>query len=359
MTTVLDEAGRLRGFAKIMRDMTARKSVEEQLKQQAQLLELAQDMIIVRALDGTISFWNDAASAAFGWNKVEAIGKSTHQLLRSEFPEPLADIDRALLAEGRREGELVHRRRDGSEILVWSRWALQLNSEGKPVCVLEIDSDITARKHADRQLRQSLREKEVLLKEIHHRVKNNLQVIASLLSLQSEYLVDSKAFAMIEDMKNRVRSIAAIHEMLYASTDLSRIDFSAYLNAIAKDLTSFYSVTASRVRIIIDSQPVFLEITQAVPCGLIINELLTNSFKYAFSDKRSGMIKVSFHCDDDQCALEVSDNGVGIPENLNPQEATSMGLQLVSLLVQQLKARMEIDRSSGTRFVVHFTPRPV
>lgn len=118
LTTVHDEGGRLRGFAKIMRDITARKAVEEQLKQQAQLLELAQDMIIVRGLDGTISFWNDAASAAFGWSKGEALGKITHELLRSEFPEPLVDIDAALLAEGRWEGELVHRRRDGSELLV-------------------------------------------------------------------------------------------------------------------------------------------------------------------------------------------------------------------------------------------------
>lgn len=134
----------------------------------------------------------------------------------------------------------------------------------------------------------------MLLKEIHHRVKNNPQVIASLLSLQSEYLADTKALAMMEDMKNRVRSIAAIHEMLYASTDLSRIDFGAYLNSIAKDLTSFYSVTASRVRMVIDSRSIFLDITQAVPGGLIINELLTNSFKYAFPDKRSGVIKLPF-----------------------------------------------------------------
>lgn len=358
LTTVHDEAGRLRGFAKIMRDITVRKRVEEQLKQQAQLLELAQDMIIVRGLDGTISFWNDAASAAFGWSKVEAHGKITHQLLRSEFPEPLADIDAALLAKGRWEGELVHRRRDGSELLIWSRWALQVDSEGKPVCVLEINSDITSRKRADQQLRDSLREKEVLLKEIHHRVKNNLQVIASLLSLQSEYLADTSALAMIEDMKNRVRLIAAIHEMLYASTDLSRIDFGAYLNSIAKDLISFYSVTASRVRMVIDSQSIFLDITQAVPCGLIINELLTNSFKYAFPDKRSGVIKLFFRCDDKQCVLELSDSGIGLSENLNPQNATSMGLQLVSLLVQQLKAKMEVDRSSGTRFIIQFAPRP-
>jgi two-component system CheB/CheR fusion protein len=358
LTSVRDGAGKLRGFAKIMRDITERKRVEEQLRQQAELLELAHDIILVRRLDGRILFWNHAASATFGWSKEEAVGKIKHELLPTVFPEPRTNIDALLFAQGHWEGELAHTRRDGTQLTVWSRWALQLDSVGKPVCILEINSDITARKLADEHLLASLQEKEVLLKEIHHRVKNNLQVITSLLSLQSEYLSDSKALAMLEDMSNRVRSIAAIHEMLYGSTNLSRIDFVGYLRRIADDLLAFFSALATRVQVSLQSEQIALDITQALPCGLIANELLTNSFKYAFPDGRSGTVRASFRCAHDRCFLEISDDGVGFPPNLEPQDSTSMGLQLVILLVQQLQGTLEIDRNSGTRFIIAFPHKP-
>jgi two-component system CheB/CheR fusion protein len=358
VTTVRDQAGRLRGFAKVMHDITERKKAEEQLKQQAQLLELAQDIIMVRDLDGRISFWNDGASTAYGWSSAEAVGKVGDELVQTVFPEPLSNIEAVLFATNRWEGELVQTRRDGTQLTAWSRWALQFDSLGKPVCVLVINSDITARKRADEQLRASLREKEVLLKEVHHRVKNNLQVIASLLSLQSEHIADSKVLAMLEEMNNRVRSIAAIHEMLYGSADLSRIDFAGYLNTIAKDLTSFFSDRAGKVRVEVDAAPISLDITKAAPCGLIVNELMTNSFKHAFPDDRQGVITVTFRCPAEECVLEISDNGVGMPAKLDPRSATSMGLQLLGLLVQQLKGKLEIDRSSGTRFTITFAAKP-
>jgi two-component sensor histidine kinase len=159
-------------------------------------------------------------------------------------------------------------------------------------------------------------------------------------------------------MKNRVRSIAAIHEMLYGSTDLSRIDFESYLNTIAKDLMAFYSKVTNRVKLKIESASIELDITQAVPCGLIANELLTNCFKYAFPAGRSGVVRVTFNCIDEQCTLEISDNGIGLPVAIDPQESPSMGLQLVALLVQQIKGKMELDRTGGTRFSINFTKKP-
>ncbi|HUQ94634.1 MAG TPA: PAS domain S-box protein [Bryobacteraceae bacterium] len=359
VTTVRDEASRLRAFAKVMRDVTDRKHAEEQLRQQSQLLELAQDIILVRTLYGTISFWNEAASEKYGWSPSEAVGQLSGQLLQSIYPEPLANIEAALLANGRWEGEVVHTTRDLTKLTVWSRWTLQLDSAGKPLSVLEINSDITERKAADRQLRTSLREKEVLLKEIHHRVKNNLQVISSLLNLQGEYLADPMARLVLEEMNHRVRSIAAIHGMLYASPDLSSIDFAGYLRIIATDLASLYSERISHVRVEVTSGPVFLDITQAVPCGLIVNELLTNGFKHAFPDSRPGVIKVSFGVSGSQCQLEVTDDGVSLPENIQPHTVSSMGLQLVHLLVEQLNGTLELQRSGGTRFQIAFAQKPV
>jgi two-component sensor histidine kinase len=227
------------------------------------------------------------------------------------------------------------------------------------VPVLEINSDITARKLSDQQIRTSLREKEVLLKEVHHRVKNNLQLIASLLSLQSEYSADSKALSMLDDMKTRVRSIAAIHEILYGSADLSRIDFAGYLNSIGRDLKSFYSGVAEKVKLTVKSEAVFLDITQAVPCGLIVNELLTNSFKYAFPGDRSGTIEVSFWCQIDKCILKLSDDGISLPKHVEPENAASMGLQLVTLLVQQLKGKLTVRRHGGTKYTIAFARKPV
>jgi two-component sensor histidine kinase len=218
--------------------------------------------------------------------------------------------------------------------------------------------DITEQRTAEDQIRASLQEKEVLLKEIHHRVKNNLQVIVSLLSLQSEYLAGSGVLTTLEDMKNRVRSIAAIHEMLYGSADLSRVDFAAYLDSIAQDLASFYAESAHRIRLLVNSENISLDITQAVPCGLIVNEILTNSFKHAFPNNRSGSIEVAFRCVNEECILEIADNGIGLPENVEPQKSSSMGLQLLALLVRQLRGRLETHRDSGARFVITFRQKP-
>ncbi len=357
VTTVRDVTGRLRGFAKVMRDITESKKAQEQLKLQAQMLELAQDIIIVHRLDGTIVFWNHAAEKCYGWSKEDAAGQSVNAILKTVLPEPMDKIEAALLSEGRWEGELSHTRRDGTKITVWSRWTLQFDTEGKPLNVLQINSDITDRKRSDQQIRTSLREKEVLLKEVHHRVKNNLQIIASLLNLQAEYLADEKTQAILEEMNSRVRSIAAIHEMLYRAPDLSRVEFARYLNLLAKDLTSIFSANARGVRVNVNSGPTWLEVTQAVPCGLIVNELLTNSLKHAFPERRQGAVEISFERLDGQYVLEVADNGVGVPDQVDLQSAKSMGFQLLGLLVQQLKGSVQMDRSSGTRFIITFPPQ--
>jgi two-component sensor histidine kinase len=140
---------------------------------------------------------------------------------------------------------------------------------------------------------------------------------------------------------------------------LSRIEFALYLKTLSKDLTSFYSQRSDGVRIEIDSEEILLDITQAVPCGLIVNELLTNGFKHAFPERQRGLIKISFRCAEKECRLDVTDDGIGLPENVDPQSASSMGFQLLSLLVQQLKGSLEIDRFSGTRFTITFPRKGV
>jgi two-component sensor histidine kinase len=220
--------------------------------------------------------------------------------------------------------------------------------------------DSTERKRTEEQIRTSLRDKEVLLKEIHHRIKNNLQVIASLLGLQAGYLRetgDPKALAIIEEMQNRVRSIAAIHQMLYGSPDLARIEFAAYARKMAEDLFAFYSIDRDRVGLKTDLGTGFLTISQAVPCGLILNELITNCLKHAFPEKRKGVVHVSFNCSDDECILEVADDGAGLREGIEPQKSTSMGLQLVRLIVEQLEGTLSVMTNGGTHFTISFSKK--
>jgi len=227
-----------------------------------------------------------------------------------------------------------------------------------------------------RKLDASLKEKEVLLREIHHRVKNNMQVISSLLRLQSGYINDDKYKDMLKESQGRIRSMALVHEKLYRSHDLNSIDFSKYIKNLANSLFRSYSMTTHKVVLHIDAQDYFLGIDSAIPCGLVLNELISNSLKYAFPHGKSGKIEITLNkltgndvpllknregCDrshnHDSEALEliVADNGVGIPIDLDIKKCDSLGLQLVSTLVEdQLHGNVEICRDNGTQFRICF-----
>jgi two-component sensor histidine kinase len=204
-------------------------------------------------------------------------------------------------------------------------------------------------------LKASLQEKEVLLKEIHHRVKNNLQVISSLLSLQSAKVEDEQVLEMFAESRDRVRSMALVHEKLYQSSDLAQVDFGEYVHSLVAQLTRTYHQTGDgAVALQVDAQDVALSIDMAVPCGLIINELVSNALKHAFPDGRNGKIRISLRAKRDGFALEVTDNGVGFPDDKDFLNSESLGMQLVALLVEQIQGRIELDRRKGTTFRITF-----
>jgi len=219
-------------------------------------------------------------------------------------------------------------------------------------------------KKAEEQIRASLGEKEVLLKEIHHRVKNNLQVISSLLRLESMHVKDKQGVEIFKESWNRVQSMAMIHEILYQSKDLGRIDFAEYTRNLAVYLLRSYAIYPDNVTLDINVDDVFLGIDAAIPCGLIINELVSNCLKHAFSEGKKGKIRVAFRLDRNlamgnmkagtELTLTVSDNGAGFPKDLDFQNVETLGLQLVSTLVKQLKGTIELDRSGGTEFKITF-----
>jgi PAS domain S-box-containing protein len=209
------------------------------------------------------------------------------------------------------------------------------------------------RKQTDEQIKASLREKEILLKEIHHRVKNNLQIINSLLNLQAKFVTDHKAHEMFQDSQNRVKTIALIHERLYQSNDMAKLDFADVVKSLAKDLYQTYRANWERIRISYDLDNIDLNLDQALPCGLIINELVSNSLKHAFPDDREGEIYIKFDClEDGTTQLWVGDNGIGMPGDFHPDRSESLGAQLVRTLINQIDGRLELDWNGGTKFKI-------
>jgi two-component sensor histidine kinase len=212
----------------------------------------------------------------------------------------------------------------------------------------ELERRVDAR---TRELKAALTEKEVLLKEIHHRVKNNLQVISSMLNLQAMHISDPAAQAVFAESQGRVQSIALVHETLYESRDLSSVDFAEYIHTLVTTVMQAQMTPDRNISTVIDSDGVLLPVSCAIPCGLIINELVTNSLKHAFPHSTSGVIRVSLHTrEGNQVELVVADDGVGLDPDLDPRRVTSLGLDLVYTFAEQLSADVELQRHGGTMF---------
>ncbi|MDP3033604.1 MAG: CHASE4 domain-containing protein [Methanobacteriaceae archaeon] len=215
--------------------------------------------------------------------------------------------------------------------------------------------DITEHKKTGNKIRESLKEKEILLREIHHRVKNNLQIISVLLSLQSEEIDDPEILEKYKESENRIHSMALIHEKMYQSNDLSSIDFTDYVKNLIADITYAYGFDSSSLDITMDLNNYNMSIETVMPLGLIINELVSNSLKYAFQNKSSKKINIILEkLDNDQFKLEISDNGIGFPENIDFKNTSSLGLQLVNELVQQIDGQIEVFNKKGTNFIINF-----
>ena len=223
--------------------------------------------------------------------------------------------------------------------------------------VLEISGigfDITENKINEEKISQSLKEKEILLKEVHHRVKNNMQVISSILNLQSSYVRDSYALNLLKECQNRIKSMAFIHESLYQTKNFESVNFSEYLTTLTKNLVHTYSIDTKKIKLILTLDQLFLNLDSSIPCGLIINEIISNSLKYAFPNNRDGIIFVTLKVNKKNVKIEVGDNGIGIPESVDIKNTQTLGLQLVDTLVEQIGGTLNLNRNKGTIFNIDF-----
>ncbi|HWQ48614.1 MAG TPA: PAS domain S-box protein [Methanosarcina sp.] len=357
---------RIRGTTQ---DITDLRKTEERIKTLANIVESSQDAIGTLSLDGIIISWNKGAEQIYGYSTEKILGKHASILAPSHL-----DKETMKLIELIKQGESIHQYEtsrlgiDGKIISVSITLSPVFDTNGKLSAVSFISRNITERKKAE----EALRNFEIARKkELHHRIKNNLQVISSLLDLQADLfkgrktIKDSEVLKAFKESIDRVLSIALIHEELYKGKNIDLLNFSQYIQELANNLLLTYSLKTD-VSLNFDlEEKIFLDMDTAIPLGIIINELITNSFKYAFSSRDNGEIRIKLHKEGNReskneeivstaYVLSVSDNGIGIPKDLKIEDLDSLGLQLVTSLVDQLDGELQLKKGNGTEFTIKF-----
>ncbi len=388
----------LDGSVKISAVVSDRRKDYERLQLQGRMLDSVADAVIAADPSGKIIYWNNAAAKTYGFSREEAIGRD---LVSVAVPEISTEESRKILGRLMRgeswSGEYMVKHRDGHLFPIYASDSPVFDDDGRLIAVLGASHDISDRKMAEeilhrrnedlnaaneeimasqeelqqtvdelsrreRELNEALSEKEVLLSEIHHRVKNNLTAFISLLSLESTYDDSPAGLALKKDLQNRARSMALIHDTLYRTKNYSRVNMEVYLSTLAGQIINSYE-SAKCVKTVVDATGITLDLTRATPGGLIINELMTNSLKYAFPASfdcetiRSApcTIGVSLTQDDGAYLLTVRDNGIGLPEDLDVGTTKTLGLKLVNFLAKhQLRSSIEIRSDNGAEFRFRF-----
>jgi PAS domain S-box-containing protein len=355
-----DASGQIVQLRGTVQDITARKLAEAALSESEQrfrdTFKLMPAAVTLQTEAGVLIDASDVFCQVTGYSREEAIDQNVLDLNLWVEPEQRVVMREVLQRDGQVDGvEVLLRRRGGDTYTTMQVSARYLTIGGERL-LLAFAHDITERKQADAELLVALNEKTALLKEVHHRVKNNLQVITSLLSLEAARCNDLATKTVLKDMKGRIRSMALLHETLYRTGIFAGVDLSRYLKQLATEVfrTMATTTTATAVSLECALTPLHLEMDQALPCGLLINELLTNSLKHAFPQGGKGIVNVELKLIDDIVHLSVSDTGVGLAPNFNLQQMASLGLHLVADLATQLGGTLQIETGQGATFVVTF-----
>lgn len=349
-------------YSGIMIDITAQKKVQEKIRETETRLAA-----ILKNLPKVVVYQSGNNKDFISENISEMIGFNPQEILKEKYffgsvihPEDMQNVKDSLNLWHQRndEGILIMefrmKRKDGTYIWIEDHM-FRVNDETNGSYLSGILIDVTERKLVEQKLSRSLKEKELLLKEIHHRVKNNLQVVSSLLKLQTGYVKDESALDLLIDSQNRVRSMALVHQKLYQSADFSEINFTEYLTQLSGHLINSFKADPDKINIDISTESLRLGIDHAVPCGLIVNELISNSLKYAFPSGKKGNIKIELQkIDEGKIVLTISDDGVGFPKAVDYRETQSLGLQLVNTLVGQIDGTITMENHVGTTFRITF-----
>lgn len=312
--------------------------------------DLSLDLLCIARTDGYFHKINPAFQHVLGHTHEDFLSRPFVSFVHPEdVQSTLDEIEKLKKGIPTIQFENRYKCKDGT--YKWLSWKCMPHTNGQLYAVAR---DVTTEKETQRNLRQSLREKEVLLKEIHHRVKNNLQVITSLINMQIRMLDDKKSKDALIECQSRIQAIALIHEKLYQSADYSRISFAEYVQNLINDIFHATGTSTNQIALELNIPKISLPIDKAIPCALILNELVTNSLKHGFPDQKRGVIGVSMNTDLTHITFNVRDSGIGLPQNMDVKKSPSLGLQLVCTLVEQLKADLNADQKEGTSFTIRF-----
>lgn len=345
----------------LYQEIQDRVKAEKELEKLAAVVKHTGELISLASPDGRMVFLNEAGGRMLGIDPREV----AHLQFMDVIPEHLADlVDGTLLPTlkggGTWSGDLQYRNLSTGRVtdVHATLFTVDDPDSGTPQFLANVSMDITGRKRAEQKIKASLKEKEILLKEVHHRVKNNLQVVSGLLGLQAytmEDRVEPETLALFRESATRIKSMALVHERLQCSSDFAHVDFEHYIRQLAGELFHNYRIHSDNITLDIQTEGVQVNIDQAVPCGLIVNELLSNALKHAFSNGRGGRIEISLTPGQGKMLeLGVCDDGKGLPESLDLERVETLGLTIVNALVEQLGGEMVLDRTQGTCFRISF-----
>ena len=347
------------GYVGTITDISERKRAEKEIIMLATALRRINECVSITDVEDTILFVNEAFQKTYGYSEQELIGQNIKIVRSPNFPQQVFEEVLPGTLSGGWTGELVNRRKDGSEFPVFLSTSIIGKKDGKPNYLIGVTMDITERKRAVEAVRASLQEKEILLKEVHHRVKNNLMSVIGLIKMTEAEAKNEQFNALLQEFEGRVRSMALVHESLHKSADLAHIDLQYYLETLTAHIRAQYGAERD-IRFSVQAAKVTVDPDFAVPCGLILNELITNAYKHAFPDdkSRSGEdkceIKVIVELERKVLTLTVADNGIGLPAGLDWEKSETLGLRLIKMLSKQLNGTIRLDRASGTAFRLHF-----
>ncbi len=358
--------GKVGGIAIFSEDITKRKTAElalaEEKERLAVTLRCIGDGVITTDINGKILTINKAGEELTGWKQEDARGKPLEEvfyIVDADTGEKHGNLAKNITASGviyKVPDNTILISQDKRKIYIADSVAPISDTKGNVLGIVLVFRDVTERKKYEQSLKSSLSQKEILLQELYHRTKNNMQVISSLLDLQAISSENEDVERIIRDSKTRIRTMSIAHEKLYKSKSLSQIDMKEYINELALLMMHSYGIKPDRIQLHCDIQDVKLLIDIAIPCGLLITELLSNSFKYAFPKNRTGRVDIVLRSkDSNSLELIVSDNGVGLPDEFDITKGTTLGIQLITQIVQhQLHGSYKIDSENGLCWIINF-----
>lgn len=308
--------------------------------------------VLMATPDGTVEWVNDGFIRITGIPREKIIGRKINDI--NVYPHIETELSEALTNRHSRIFESNVSVENGKSIWLSSTLTPVYDDFNQVSKIVIVDSDITGIKNLQKQIEASLKEKDVLIKEIHHRVKNNLQIIISLLNLQSGYIKDEFTLKAVKDGQNRVRSMALVHEKFYQAEELSEINFNEYLEKLCQYLFQSYGDKSDRIELTVTGDQILLDMDTAMPCGLLVNEIVSNAYKYAFPGNIKGFINLSLSKESGAVILKLHDNGIGLPPDFNLQSAESLGMQLIQALTNQLDGELVFSKENGTTFEIKF-----